>query len=347
VKARGWSALAALAAVAVLPGAAGAGLELLPGFSAQVYVTGDGFAPGTSGGAGIPSVSTLAVDAAGTLYLARTGRRYSSGEQEDLFPVYRIPPGGARLSRSSEGRFLHGPPLPNPQVGGVAGGREVLLTTFDRERAVGVLYRLDGGRVEFVAGGAPEGGASPLLQQPEGVAAAPDGTIYVADRRANRVIALGRDGRLLEDRVLAVNRPRLLAQAADGALWVAADGEAEAPWQRGPGEIWLLARGDASRVLRGPLAVSMALSPAGQLFVADRQGAEVFVLRPDGRRLRFARFSDGDAPRALAFAPVTEGTRRAGIAGDLFVVVITRGAWPVNEVLRISGPFDRLDGEAR
>ncbi len=53
-----------------------------------------------------------------------------------------------------------------------------------------------------------------------------------------------------------------------------------------------------------------------------------------------ATFTDGDAPRSLVFAPTTPATRQAGFAGDLFVVVIRRGAWPVNEVLRVSGPFD-------
>jgi len=43
---------------------------------------------------------------------------------------------------------------------------------------------------------------------------------------------------------------------------------------------------------------------------------------------------------ALAFAPVTAETQRAGIAGHLFVVIINRSAWPVNEVIRVSGPFE-------
>jgi hypothetical protein len=30
------------------------------------------------------------------------------------------------------------------------------------------------------------------------------------------------------------------------------------------------------------------------------------------------------------------------VAGDLFVIAIKGGTWPVNEVLRISGPFDDL-----
>ena len=138
-------------------------------------------------------------------------------------------------------------------------------------------------------------------------------------------------------------RPRILAADAQDALWVAADGQAEAPWQNGPGEIWRVeADGRTQLLLRGPMAAGMGLSPGGHLFVADRQGGQVFVLTADGRRVDFARFSDGDAPRSLAFAPVTPDTQRAGLAGDLFLVAIRRGAWPVNEILRISGPFDDL-----
>jgi hypothetical protein len=80
--------------------------------------------------------------------------------------------------------------------------------------------------------------------------------------------------------------------------------------------------------------------------VADRHEKQIFVLTPDGKRTAFASFTDGDAPRGLCFAPVTPETRRAGVAGDLFVVTIKAGAWPVNEVVRISGPFDDL-GDGR
>ena len=335
-------ALALVPAVLLLPLPARAGIDLPPGFSAQVYVTGTGFAAGGTDARGIPSAGSLAIDDAGVLYLARSGRRYATGEQEDLSPLYRIPPGGARLTPQTESRFQHGPPLPNPQVAGVWRGREVLVTTFDRERRVGALYRLAGGRVEYIAGGASGTGEEPVLRQPEGAVVDPAGTVYVADRRANRVIAFDGDGRVRDPRAFGVSRPRLLAREADGTLWVGADGDADAPWQRGPGEIWRVQKGDGSVVLRGPVAVGLAVTGSGRVFVADRQEAELFVLGRDGARQRFARFSDGDAPRALAFAPVTPETTRAGIAGDLFVVVISRGAWPVNEVIRISGPFDRL-----
>jgi hypothetical protein len=85
----------------------------------------------------------------------------------------------------------------------------------------------------------------------------------------------------------------------------------------------------------------MSLSPTGHLFVADRQAPEIFATDVEGRRIPFARFTDGDAPRALVFAPMTPQTEGAGIAGSLFLVVINRGAWPVNEIIKISGPFER------
>jgi hypothetical protein len=97
-------------------------------------------------------------------------------------------------------------------------------------------------------------------------------------------------------------------------------------------------------VLRGPVAAAITAGPGRHLFVADRQGGHIFAVSPEGERTEFARFTDGDAPRGLGFAPVTPATRQAGIAGDLFVITIRRGVWALNEVIRISGPFDRLVG---
>jgi hypothetical protein len=74
--------------------------------------------------------------------------------------------------------------------------------------------------------------------------------------------------------------------------------------------------------------------------VADRHEKQIFIVGPDGRRIEFASFTHGDVPRSLVFAPLTPEARRAGVAGDLFVIAIKAGAWPVNEVLRISGPFE-------
>src|SRR5436190_2190385 len=227
-----------LVALSLLARPTGAEPIVPPGFGVHVYVTGDGFEASPGGGArGVRSTSTLAFDETGALYLARTGRRYAGGEGEELWPLYRIPRGGARLTPPTEAQFYYGPPLLNAQVAAMRAGRELFVTTFDRDRKVGVVYRMRDGRAELFAGGTPPDGTPPLL-------------------------------------------------------------------------------------------------------VPDRQGARIFFLDGDGKPVEFASFTNGDAPRSLAFAPITPETRGAGIAGDLFVVTTNRGAWQVNEVLRISGPFD-------
>jgi NHL repeat-containing protein len=322
---------------------ASAELRLPAGFVAHVYVTGQGY-ESTAGrlAAGVPSASTLAFDEAGALYLARTGRRYIGGDADDLLSVYRIPAGGARLSPDTEAPYRYGPPLRNPQVGLVR-GRELLLTTFDRDRRIGVLYRVTDGRAELLAGGTPMRPEPPLLRQPEGVAADAAGNLYVADREQGAIVKLDAGGSVLDARYVEVRRPRVVAVDAEGGLWVGADGNAEAPWQPGPGEIRrVTGRGEAAVVLRGPIAAGIAPGPRARLFVADRHAARIFFVDTAGRAEDFAAFTEGDAPRTLAFAPDTPATRRAGIAGDLFVVTISRSAWPVNEVVRISGPFDEL-----
>ena len=134
-----------LAALLLVPVAAGAEMKLPPGFTAHVYVTGEGF-DGNRVAGGIPSSSSLVFDAAGTLYAARSGRRYMGGEVEDVWPVFRIPAGGARITRTTEARYLYGPPLPNVQIATTRNGHELLVTTYDRDRGHGVLYRIVDGR---------------------------------------------------------------------------------------------------------------------------------------------------------------------------------------------------------
>ena len=153
-------------------GARRGGGQVPPGFRVQAYVTGQGFDSSQERRArGVPSVATLTFDPAGVLYLGRSGRRYmSGGEVEDLWRLYRIPAGGASMTPSTEARFLFGPPLSNPQVGVFRGERELFVTTYDRDRKIGVLYRMVDGRAELFAGGTPEAGAPPDLRQPEGIA---------------------------------------------------------------------------------------------------------------------------------------------------------------------------------
>ena len=157
------------------------------------------------------------------------------------------------------------------------------------------------------------------------------------------MVRLDGDGLVVDPRYLAVTRPRLLATDDKGQVWVASDGAAEAPFQQGPGAILRIdPTGTSSVVHRGSVVAAIGVSPGGHLFVADRHERQIFVLTQDGRRVAFASFTDNDAPRSLGFAPVTPETQRAGVAGDLFIVRIKAGTWIVNEVLRISGPFDEL-----
>jgi NHL repeat len=334
--------LAVLALLGPLALPASTQVRLPPGFSREVYVTGQGFASGR-GSRGIPSTSTLVFDRSGSLFLARTGARYQNTEADDLIPVYRIPPGGGRLTPETESRFLYGPPLRNVQAGAVRSGIELFVSTFDRDRRLGVVYRMVDGRAELFAGGTPPRETPPLLRQPEGVAVDSVGRLYVADRESGRILLLDPAGRVLDPRRVAVQRPRVLAIDTTDALWIGADGSAEAPWMQGPGEIWRVPHdGAPSLLLRGPMPAGIAASAGGYLFVADRQGSEVFAVTPEGKRVPFLSYGQGDAPRGLTFAPDTPETRRAGIAGDLFVATINLGSWPVNEVIRISGPFDEL-----
>src|SRR5438094_548028 len=99
---------AALVLLALLaPAAAHAEMRLPPGFSAEVYVTGSGEAPDGRAAVGIPSTTSLAFDAAGMLYTARSGRRYRGGEIEDLWPLFRFPAGRPRRARVGRRRRRH------------------------------------------------------------------------------------------------------------------------------------------------------------------------------------------------------------------------------------------------
>src|SRR2546426_8578112 len=65
-----------------------------------------------------------------------------------------------------EAQYFYGPPLLNAQVAAMRAGRELFITTFDRDRKVGAVYRMLGGRAELFAGGTPPAGGPPLLVQP-------------------------------------------------------------------------------------------------------------------------------------------------------------------------------------
>jgi hypothetical protein len=341
---RGAGAALAAAIALLAPAPTWADVEVPAPFTARVHVGGDGFGGSTrAGGRGFPTTPTLAVDHTGAVYLARSGRRYSGGEFDYLTPLYRVEAAGARLTAATEARYFVMPPLNNAQVSGGRDGRVLLVTTFDRDRKVGVLYRLTDGQLRFFAGGTPEAGAPPLLIQPEGAAVDSRGHVYVADRNRGAVLRFDAGGRLLDGGYVRVPRPRTLTVDDRDHLWVGSDGAADAPWQPGPGELWRVAPGgERSLMVEGPVAQGLAAGPDGSVFVADRGGAEIFGVTRDGKRFGFARFTHGDAPRGLAFVPDTPETREAGVAGDLLVSVIRAGVFQLNQIFRISGPFADL-----
>jgi len=163
----------------------------------------------------------------------------------------------------------------------------------------------------------------------------------VADREQGLVVRLDPAGKVLQPRYVTVTRPRMLLLDDRDHLWIGTDGTAETPFQSGSGEIWRVSpEGEPALVLRGPLPAGMSLSPGGSVFVAQRRTGQVFAVAPDGRRIDFVGSTDGTALRGLRFVPVAPATRRAGIAGDLLLVVVTRQMWALNRVLRVSGPFD-------
>jgi sugar lactone lactonase YvrE len=335
-------ALTAVWLTGLLAGPAAAELALPPGFTSEVYVSGQGFDTASDRGVrGFPASATLGLDPAGVLYVAKTGARFRSAEVDDLGPIYRFPVGGARLGPDTEARFFHGPPLRNPQIGATRRAAEVFVTTYDRDRKIGAVYRMVDGRVTLFAGGTPPRGASPVLRQPEGVAVDSAGRVYVADRERNAIVRLDPSGRVLEPEYARVMRPRMLALDEQGHLWIGGDGSAETPFQDGRGQILRAAPdGTVTTLLEGPLPAGIALSPGGALLVAQRRTGRLFVVTAEGRRLDFGTPSDGTYLRGLAFAPINSETRRASIAGDLFLLTVTRSVWTLNEVLRISGPFD-------
>ena len=222
-------------------------------------------------------------------------------------------------------------------------GHELFVTTFDRERKVGAVYRMVDGRAELFAGGTPERGVRAVLRQPEACAVDSAGNVYVTDRAQGVIVRLNPEGRVLDPAYVTIARPRLLAVDERDHLWIGSDGSAEAPYQQGPGEIVRVSpQGTSEVVYRGPVVAALGVGPGNSLFVADRHEKQIFILTQDGKRAEFASFTDGDVPRSLGFAPVSPEARRAGVAGDLFVVTIKNGTWLVNEVLRVSGPFNDL-----
>lgn len=318
-------------------------IKLPPGFTITTYATGTGFGPQPDA-RGLPALVSAAFDASGTLYLARTGNRLREIYGTTAASIYRIPAGGATVTRETEAQYLFGPPLPDPQEVTAGPGGDVFVSTTDPAGRVGSVYRINAaGQAELFAGGPPPRGQQPALRVPQGLAFDEAGNLHVIDEQLATVTRLDPSGRVLNPRVATnLGRGRTLTFDPRGFVWIGSDGPHDSPHEDLSGAIFRASLPDwkVQRVLTGALPSGMSLSPGGNLFVAQRRSGRIFIVTPERRRINFASFGRGAALRTLVFPPDTEETRRAGLAGSLFVVVFPELDYPVREVIRISGPFD-------
>jgi sugar lactone lactonase YvrE len=324
-------------------------ITLPPGFRITTYVSGTAFGP-QSNDRGIPAIVSATFDLQGTLYLARTANRLREIYGQSDASTYRIPLGGATVTRETETGFLFGPPLPDPHEVAVNKAGQVFVSTSDPAQGFGSVYRIDpSGKADLFAGGAPTSGATPLLKDPQGIGFDQAGNVYVIDEALGVIVKLDSEGKVLDPRLVAnLGRGRTLTFDSRNRVWIGSDGPHDSPHEDGSGIIYRASLPDwkLQKVHSGPLPSGMSLSPGGNLFVAQRRSGQIFALTPQGRRVEFAAFSTGAAVRTLVFAPVTEQTRKAGIAGNLFVMVFPELDYPVREIIRITGPFDVYVGQA-
>jgi len=315
------------------------GLRLPPGFQASIYVTGVGFHDEQRG---IPAVVSMTFDRRGALYFARTANRlkeiYGRGDAR----VYRMLPGAAKVTPTTEKQFLFGPPLHDPDELAVNGSGEVFVSA-SHPTGDGVVYRLSPNGIGSLFAGGPDASGQPLLRDPEGIAFDKAGNVYVVDNDLGVVVKLNEKGKVLDPRWLTgLGRGRTLTIDAKDNLWIGSDGAHDSEHIDRNGEILRvpLAGGKRETVYSGALPSGMSFSPGGNLFVAQRRAHKIFALTAAGKRIEFASFTGRSALRTLAFPPVTEQTRKLGIAGDLFVMVFPMLDYPVREVIRVTGPFD-------
>jgi hypothetical protein len=184
-----------------------------------------------------------------------------------------------------------------------------------------ILQALPGGKFRVIAGTGKAGfsgdggpAAKAELNDPGGMAVAPDGTIYLADTGNNRVRAIAPDGKI-----------ETVAGDGDAAAWV----------------------GDGTKPLAAGLSSpdDVVLSSTGALYIAA--AAEIVTLTPAGTLnvVAGAQASAG-VPRAGALATRTSADDPYGMAfdryGDLFVFgFTTKTLYMISRSGRVDLPIGR------
>ena len=131
--------------------------------------------------------------------------------------------------------------------------------------------------------------ATERFSEPFGVAAAPDGTVFVSDAgTANVVRRIAADGRV-STFASGFSTPSALAVAADGTVYVADTGHHSIRRIGNDGAVSTLAGDGTPGYADGPAArarfngpIGIALAPDGRLVVADSYNDRIRVIETDG-----------------------------------------------------------------
>ncbi|MEA1834403.1 YncE family protein [Methylobacterium durans] len=144
--------------------------------------------------------------------------------------------------------------------------------------------------------GEPGSGPVTLGAGPAGLAAAPDGTLYLTHPEAAAITVVGPDGRILR-RLPFRGQPFGIAVSADGMHLFVGD------WQGGTvSRVDALSGAVEAATGIGREPAGLVIDAAGRVFVAERGGDSVSVL-DGGTMERRAGLLVGRAPFALALSP--------------------------------------------
>ncbi|NVM78561.1 sugar lactone lactonase YvrE [Duganella sp. SG902] len=254
----------------------------LTGTSGTLAGGAEGYAEGKGGAAAFNTPSGLAIDAAGTLYVADTGNN----------AIRKITPDGVVSTLAGDG--LAG------DKDGKGAGAQFNGPVGVAVDAAGVVYVADtyndrirriapDGTVTTIAGGKRAGkadgpAAQALFDTPTGLAVSATGELYIADTANHAIRKLGKDGAVStiaeareDDRDSLLRSPVGIALSGDGFLYIASSGHGRVAQITPAGQVVALQDvdhpaqpgygADGSVRLYSPRGI--ALASDGALFVTD------------------------------------------------------------------------------